>query len=63
MPDVSAAFCLSAQCLTFLSQQAECDCREKKNTKEKEKEGEVEGGSIFSKIQRSRVLAKGVLAL
>lgn len=59
---VSAVFCLPANlCLTFLSQQAEFDCRENKS--EKEKEGEMEGGSVFSKIQRSRVVAKGVVAL
>lgn len=36
--------------MTFLSQQAECDCGEEKT----EKGGEVEGGSVYGKRQRGR---------
>lgn len=31
---ISAAFYLPARCLTFLSQQKECDCREKEERKQ-----------------------------
>lgn len=47
---ISAAFSLPARRLTFLSQQAECDCREKKS----DEEGEVERGSVYRKRERER---------
>lgn len=61
---VSAAFCPPAHCVTFLSQQAERDCGERKASQE---EAEVERGSVHGKREAesvlSRVVAQGVVAL
>ncbi|MED6274999.1 hypothetical protein CHARACLAT_022023 [Characodon lateralis] len=50
---ISAAFYLPARCLTFLSQQEECDCREKEERKEKRRR---EGDSTEKNPDRERVL-------
>lgn len=61
---VSAAFCPPAHCVTFLSQQAERDCGERKASQEG---AEVERGSVHGKREAesvlSRVEAQGVVAL
>lgn len=60
----SAAFCPPAHCVTFLSQQAERGCGERKASQE---EAEVERGSVRGKREAesvlSRVVAQGVVAL